>query len=171
MFPRNNQVCIKDNVLNSFHHQLFQSESDSGSAWCPGHCAMHPCCWQELSALSPDPISCFLPWASLRGAASALVGRYSFCGPHLSLPCHLTGKVLHKTWAFLMPSFWHFILWPSKTKGVPKTREERMERKVRCIFPHPSEIYFTLPTLRRIGLSHIPSLWLGFWVWLKRTTT
>lgn len=124
MLPSNNQVCIKDNIPNSFHHQLFQSEADSGSAWCPGPRAMHPCCWQELSALSPDPISCLLPWASPRGAASAVVGRYSFCDPHLSLPCHLTGEVLHKTRAFLMSSLWQFMLRSSKRKGVPKTREE-----------------------------------------------
>lgn len=168
MFLSNNQLCIKDNILNSFHHQLFQSETDSSWAWCPSPCAMHPCCWQELSALSPDPISCLLPSASPSGAASAVVGRYSFCDPHLSLPCHLTGEVPHKTWALLMSSFWHFILWLIRGKGATKNREERMETKVTCIFPHPSEIYSTLPILRRIGLSHIPSLWLGFWVWLKK---
>lgn len=89
------------------------------------------------------------PLGKFRGAASAVVGRYIFCDPPLSSPCHLTGEVLHKTWAFLMSSFWHFILWLLKGKGVPKTREERIERKVRCIFPSSIWNLFYTPHFKK----------------------
>lgn len=164
MYPCNNQACTKGK-----HFKLLLSPDLAKRAWLqhslvpwlPVPCS--PAAGRTSLHSHPTPPAPSSPGHSPRGGPSAVGGWCSPCDPNLSLPCHRTGKVLRKGWAFLMLSFCPFILWQPKRKGIPKTGGERMEAKVRWIFPGPSQIYSILFTLRRTGLSHIPSaLWVGF---------
>lgn len=174
MYPCNNQACIKEKHFKLLSPALAKSELNSSSAWCPG-----PLCHASLllagalhTPVQPHQLSPPLGTVPM-GVLLQRGGWCSSCDPSLSLPYHHTGKVPHKAWAFLTLSFCPFIPWPPKRKGILKTGGERMETKVRWIFPGPSQIYSTLVTgLRRTGMSHIPSApWAGFWFWLKITTT
>jgi len=166
---------LKKSILNSLYHWLQQSEPGSSSAWCPGPlcCASllltEALCTPTQSHQLPPP-----PRHSPCGGPSAvgvLLMQLLWPQPQLATPWHREGAA--QSWSF--PHTLFLPLHPTDTKEERGPKDggwERLETKVGWIFPDSCQIYSTLLTLRRTGLSHIPSaLWLGFWFWLKITTT
>lgn len=164
MYPCNNQACIKEKLFKLLLSPALAKWAWLQSSlvpWPPVPCI--PAAGRSYLHSHPTPPAPSSPRHSPRGGGSTVGGWCSSCDPNLSLPCHHTGKVPHKAWTFCMLSFFPFILWPPKRKGIPKTGRDKMETMVRWIFPGPSQIYSTLLTLRRTGLSQIPSAaWVGF---------
>lgn len=175
MYPCNNQACI---IRKCF--KLLLSPALAKWAWLqlirvpwPPELCILAFDGSSLHTRStpPTPSSPWHgpPWGAFcsEGADAAFVTPISACHT-------ITQRmaITWKAWAFLMLSFCPFILWLPKRKRVPKTRAEKIETKVRWIFSGPSQLYSTLLILRRTGLSHIsPARCLGFWFWLKLTTT
>lgn len=131
---------LKKSIFNPFYRQLWQSELDSRSAWCPGP---PPCraSRPELPALPPKPTSSLLPWAQCPWVADAADA--AFVSP--TSTCH--GIARGRCYANPEPSSCSPSAPSScghkRGKGSQRRGGRRMEAKAGWIFPGPSQIYST----------------------------